>query len=104
MKLPLDINQLNELGNISNGLEGMFKTLGNDGKQIEAFWNDFIDCFKSAKNQEQRELILGVMGMLLIKARSVKLSLDPFKPVRIQCDDIARLLNFERYKKLRNLK
>lgn len=96
--------QVKKIGQHVQDIPDLIKRMGKDGQQIEAFWQDANDAYKSATAAEKiyiSNILLKVM--LVAKNCTRKFSFDPFKPLRLECDEIARLLNFERYKKLRNL-
>lgn len=103
-KTAFDDLTLKKLQTILDDLPKMVKRMGKDGAQVEAFWQDAQDAIKKAK-EEDKQLIYGALLLVLLTAKDCtrKFSFDPFKPLRFKCDDIARLLNFERYKKMRNL-
>lgn len=105
IKSNLSVDQLLELTNLNNEIPNLVKKLGKDGTQIEAFFLDAEDALKESKTDEERVLIIQSLTLVLLTIRDCarKWSFDPFKPLRLKCDDIARVLDFKRYKKLRNL-
>ncbi len=101
----LTAEQIAQLTKIVGDIPALVKKMGKDGEQIKAFWDDAQDALKEAKSDLEKTLTLGALMTVMLVAKDCtrKWSFDPFKPLRIKCDDVARLLNFERYKKLRNL-
>lgn len=101
----LDPAQILELTNIINGIPDFVKRMGKDGQRVEAFFMDAKDLLGKVQTDEEKTLIYGALLMVTLVAKDCtrKFSFDPFKRLRLKCDDIARLLDFPRYKKLRNL-
>ena len=101
----LDPNQILQLTTLINDVPNFVSRMGKDGKQIEAFWLDAQDAVKASKTDEEKTLIFSSLMLVMLVAKDCtrKFSFDPFKPLRVKCDEVARILNFERYKKFRNL-
>lgn len=101
----LDSNQILQVTNLINDIPDLIKRMGKDGKQIEAFWLDAQDTLKQTKTDEERALIYSTLMLVMLVAKDCtrKFSFDPFKPLRFKCDEVARILKFERYKKMRGL-
>jgi hypothetical protein len=104
-KTILDQDQVLKLTELINGTPALLKRMGKDGAQVEAFWLDAKDKIDATKSEADKALIYGALMLVMLIAKDCtrKFSFDPFKPLRLKCDEVARLLNFERYKKLRNL-
>jgi len=100
----LNESQIKEITTLINDIPNLIKRMGKDGSQIQAFWEDSSDALKKA-TIEERVIISNALLLVMLVAKDCtrKFSFDPFKPLRIKCDEVARALNFERYKKLRNL-
>lgn len=96
--------QIKQIGKHVQDLPDLIKRMGKDGQQIEAFWQDANDLLKKA-GPEEKLMVSNIMLKVMLVAKNCtrKFSWDPFKPLRLECDQVARILNFERYKKLRNL-
>lgn len=100
----LDEDVAIELLKMINGIPDMIQRMGKDGKQIEAFYNDVMDKIKVA-NETEKIMLYNTILLIVLKARDCtrKFSFDPFKPLRLYCDDIARLLDLKTYKALRDI-
>ena len=105
-KTLLNPDQILRLTNLVNEIPDLVKRLKKDGEQIKAFIDDAQDAVNLAKTDEEKMLIFSSVTLVMLKFKDCarKWSFDPFKPARLKADDIARLLSFERYKKLRNIK
>jgi hypothetical protein len=101
----LDPEQILKLNALIADVPNFVKRMGKDGQQIEAFWLDAQDAVKASKTDEERVLIFSSLMLVMLVAKNCtrKFSFDPFKPLRFKCDEIAKVLNFERYKRFRNL-
>lgn len=99
------VDQLLKLQELTNDIPKLVTSLGKDGKQIQAFYDDAVEALNTVESLEEKAAILQSLLLVALKVRdcSRKFSFDPFKPLRILCDDIARNCNFKRYKALRKL-
>lgn len=87
-----------------NGAIPMADRLKKDQRQIKAFYDDWKDAVDREENSANLSTLYGIPTAIAMKMpTSFSLNFDPFKPARILCDEFARALNFERYKKLRSL-
>lgn len=105
-KSIFDEIQLGAISSLTNAIPGTLSKLKDDGKEIKAIYEDIMEGIKKAKSDEDKVRLVSALVILLLQARSigVKDIFDPFKGVRLKADEVARAFNFEKYKKLRNLK
>lgn len=87
----------------------LVKRGGKDAEQVKAFLEDAKDAFDNAKLDEERVALFAGITLVVIKGyaglkRFNLFNWDPLKAFRLAADDLARTLNFVRYKALRNLK
>jgi hypothetical protein len=104
-KITFSFDQVNKINDLVKGIPDLRKRLGKDGEQIEAFYEDAKEALLNASGDTERELVLSSLVLVALKARECTrtFSFDPLKPFRLLCDDVARTLNFKRYKALRKL-
>lgn len=103
------MNQLEQLNVIFKDIPALTARFGKDAKQMEAFVQDAKDA------AFHNPLMLGEMidSLLIVYLKAMEGirdfkwflpgTWDTFKKARLQCDDIARIMDFKRYKALRNL-
>lgn len=98
----MDITKILEL---LEGAAPALARLDKDGKQTQAFYEDWNEAIEAAREDPEKFAALaGIPAVLMLKApKRFSFNFDPFKPVRLLADDFARAGNFERYKALRNL-
>ena len=89
------------LANLLTGAARTLGTWGKDGKQVQAFYDDWNDAFNASTLEERQAL--AAVGLFLASKLPRRFSWDPFKPMRIAADDVARQLDFKRYKALRGI-
>jgi len=102
---------LAQLIRVINDVPILVARYGKDGQQMEAFVEDVKEAIKATESEEEQVLLFSALTLILLKAvegiRRFKIwnfgSWDIFKPMRLRCDELARLLDFKRYKALRNL-
>lgn len=95
---------------LQNEKKRLMAELNEDGKEIEAFVQDWFDGLSRVRDQDAIEDYLSVIVTLFLKPQEAlkKIGLDPktwdvTKSMRLFADDTARKLHFVRYAKLRNL-
>lgn len=101
------------VSSLVDDLVGQFTRWGKDGERVKAFYEDLSSAFKKAKTAQEKGAYLDVAFVLIGKAyvalkgkkwyNPFTWGKDPFKDMRLQADDFARVFNFESYKALRGL-
>lgn len=107
----MDSQQIAQLLQALADLPVLVKRFGKDGQQLEAFVEDAKKAVAAAKTDEERAALFGSLTLVVLLAlrgvRDFKWfnpgSYDMFKPMRLKCDEVAKIANFVEYKKLRNL-
>jgi hypothetical protein len=91
-------------------IPGLVRKFGKDGEKVKAFVEDAREAIDKATTDEQKVALYGALMLVMLMAieglRGLKrfnIFADPFKPMRIKCDDVARIMDFKRYKALRNI-
>ncbi len=107
----MNTDQLRELLTLVDEIPKLTKKFGKDGEYITAFFEDAKDAINVASTDEEKVALFNSLTLVVLKGiqgtKGFKLfnlfNFDPLKDMRLKCDDVARLLDFKRYKALRKL-
>lgn len=105
-------NQIRQLADALEGLPALLTRFGKDGKEVEAFYEDFKDAIDALKDDPKNYQILmkipiSLGAEALRGVRDFKIwrpsTHDVTKSMRRKAEEFAKILNFKRYKALRNI-
>lgn len=106
----MTVEQYAQIMSMASQVPALLVKYKSDGEEVAAFMDDFKDSLKGLTDEQYAALFEGILLIVLKGVKGVKNfkwyntgSWDVTKEMRLACDNLARTMNFERYKKLRNL-